>query len=156
MVKRAAAVAVDQYNRRTNSMVLHVASRLVGGTKQVVAGIKYRLQMEVAPTNCFNPYAVAQEEDKAKEHEHRSIKHPGKPDEVADEELQAFLEGKGLGQKGEDCAVRDGEPGKSLHVVVWMKPTPDEHGNRYSVAFPRAAFEKERLLVEKSDLAEEV
>ena len=137
-------------------MTLHVATRLVGGTKQVVAGIKYRLQLEVAPTNCFNTYAVAEEPSSAEKHEHKAMKHPGNPNEVPDADLKGFLQGNGLGQEGEDCVVRSGEPSKSLHAIVWMKAVPDEDGKRYEVAFPRSSFEKERLLAESSGLATEL
>lgn len=54
MVIEAAEAAVAKLNEESNSLSLYGVHRVVSGTKQVVAGLKFDLTIEVKPsTNCY-------------------------------------------------------------------------------------------------------
>ncbi|XP_065920404.1 cystatin-like [Dysidea avara] len=55
-VVAAADFAVTEMNKRSNSEYKLVRSNIVGGTMQIVAGVKYTLLLEVGLSHCHNDY----------------------------------------------------------------------------------------------------
>lgn len=58
-VLAAAAAAVDQFNRESNALFHHSLVSVETGTKQVVAGVLFDLQLLIGVTDCKNKYAMA-------------------------------------------------------------------------------------------------
>ncbi|KAA0145991.1 hypothetical protein FNF27_06880 [Cafeteria roenbergensis] len=56
---KAAAAAVDKLNQENHSLWRHVLVGIDRGTKQVVNGVIYDLQLAVAISPCRNPYTMA-------------------------------------------------------------------------------------------------
>ncbi|XP_041035857.1 cystatin-like [Carcharodon carcharias] len=51
-VQKAARYAVDHFNRGSNDIYLSKMRRLISAKQQVVAGMMYRLKMELGTTTC--------------------------------------------------------------------------------------------------------
>lgn len=60
-VKAAAAAAVQHIENQSNSVYTYKLMKIVDARKQVVAGVKYHLTLEAAPTSCLKDGSNAEE-----------------------------------------------------------------------------------------------
>ncbi|NXF03605.1 CYT protein, partial [Smithornis capensis] len=60
-LQRALQVAMQAYNRASNDMYSSRVVRVLSAEKQIVAGIKYIMRVEIARTTCTKPAANLQD-----------------------------------------------------------------------------------------------
>ncbi|KAE8602868.1 hypothetical protein XENTR_v10014158 [Xenopus tropicalis] len=51
-VQQAMAFAMEEYNKRSNDMFVNTITKVNGVTKQIVAGTLYRIDADIARTEC--------------------------------------------------------------------------------------------------------